>query len=57
MSPKDILLGTLRANELLWASAKVFKARQALKLRSLSGPADCLCLSSSHRHVVFGEVA
>lgn len=37
MSPKDIPLGTLRANELLWASAKVFKARQALKLRSLSG--------------------
>lgn len=57
MSPKDILLGLLEQTSFLWSSAKVFEARQALKLRSLSGPADCLSLSSSRSHVVFEEVA
>lgn len=58
MSSKDILLGLLEGKQaFLWSSAKVFEARQALKLRSLSGVADCLSLSSSRRHVVFEEVA
>lgn len=55
--PKGHPSGVSEQTSFLWASAKVSKARQALKLRNLSGPADCLSLSSSHRHVVFEEVA
>lgn len=55
--PKGHSSAVSEQTSFLWASAKLFKAWQALKLRSLSGPADCLSLSSSHRHVVFEEVA
>lgn len=58
MSSKDILWGVSEGKQAFCgSSAKVAEARQALKLRSLSGRADCLSLSSSRRHLVFEAVA
>lgn len=57
MSSKERLGPARGQSSFLLSSAKVFEARQALKLSSLSGTADCLSLSSSRRHLVFEEVA